>query len=228
MNKLFDYKELSTEQFGLKFRPTISPEIDDMDWYPYGNIDGQLVDMNHKHQQITIEFSDNDKSALLKIMNELKAKNSLNSILEIGVARSGGHSSSVFMVNNKNKDTKYFGVDLNPGVFAGFENPQNNVHCLCTNSSNTQQIMDWMKSHGADKIDLLHIDGLHSINQVMRDFLFAQFVNVGGYVCGHDVAVHPGPHCVYDAISEEYFEKNKYFFDPLENDWGFFVAKRLK
>lgn len=224
---LFPYTQIPTTTFGLKFRPTINPEADAADWIEHGMIDGQLKSMNYKHQLINPEFSDRNKSLVLGSMKTLSEQGKLNAIFEIGVNRSGEQSSTRVMLDNKPLTTKYFGVDLNPGCLDPIRDESKNVFCLCQNSSNIENIMNWCKSKGVDTFDLVHIDGWHSINQVMDDVRFLQHLRVGGIALFHDVGAHPGPHCVYDALDEEFFDKKKWFCEFSE-DWGMAIAVRLK
>ncbi len=214
---------MPTDIFGLKFRPSVGDSFDALDWSNLGNVNGQVVDMNYKHEQIKVEFSDNNKKALLEVMSKLQTESKLNSIIEIGVNRSGEVSSTVCMLGNKPKETKYFGIDLMEHNLSNVRNHEQNVFCLATNSSNFNEIMNFCRGHGVDKFDLVLIDGYHSINQVMDDWRLVQHLNVGGYVVMHDTNYHPGPFCVYEAIDEEYFEKVKHFTD-LDLDWGIAVA----
>jgi hypothetical protein len=225
---IFNYSKLPTNTFGLKFQPSISSELDNADWIEHGLVDGNLVSMGWKHSAIEVEFSEDNKAVLLHAIDELKKENKFNSIFEIGVNRSGDVSSTRTIIDNMTQNTKYFGVDLNEGCLQPVRNDASGIHCLCANSSDFEQIMNWVREKGTQTFDLIHIDGWHSINQVMKDFDFVQFLNVGGYLLMHDVANHPGPHCVFDAIDEDMFEKTKLFDEPTEPDWGIAICKRIK
>ena len=215
-----------TDVFGLKFRPTINPASDAQDWLEYGWFDGKPVSMNHKHQRIVHEFSDNDKSVLSGVINELKSNNSFNAVLEIGVFRSGEWSSTKVILENKPLLAKYIGVDLNEGCLSPVRDSGRNIFCLCQNSSSIDEIMWFANNVGISGFDLVLIDGNHSINQVMDDWRFAKHLNKGGYVVFHDLNFHAGPRCVFEAIDETLFEKKDWLPDE-EFDWGIGTAKKL-
>lgn len=223
--KRFDYKETPTEAYGLKFRPTVSERFDNMDFSQTGIIDGQEVDLSEKHNLIKVEFSDLNKSVLVDVMNDLNSKGTLNSILEIGVYRSHGASSTSVILSEKPWETKYFGIDLLERHLAPIRNHGLNVFCFHENSSNAVSIMEKCKERGVEKFDLVLIDGNHSINQVMDDWRFAEYVNPGGCVLMHDTNYHPGPYCVYEAIDEKLFDKKK-FAEEEALDWGISLARK--
>jgi hypothetical protein len=220
----FDYQEISTDISGLKFLPTI-PGQDDQDWIKTGYINDCLVDMDYKHQNIFPEFSDLDKDVVSLWANKLISQNMLNSILEIGVNKSGEHSSTMHLLKMKPKNTKYLGVDLNPKNLGSIINPETNCFALCENSSNIVNVMQYAHSIGIDNIDLLLIDGFHSINQVAKDWLYTEYLSKGGVVLFHDSNYHPGPYCIFNAIDEKLYNKIKYY-ENEEFDWGIAAAER--
>jgi hypothetical protein len=181
--------------------------------------------MQHKHDRITVEFSSENKRVLADVLDELKAKNKLNSVLEIGVFRSKAESSTKVILDNKLDTTKYFGIDLLEQNLVPIRDDSKNVFALCTNSSNLDEIMNFCKSHSVEKFDLILIDGWHSINQVVLDWRFVEHLNDGGFVVMHDTNYHPGPHCVFDAIDETKFEKARRAI--AEFDWGIATARKL-
>lgn len=227
MSKIFTTTNFPTEVFGLTHRPSINMMEDNKDWISMGVINETLTNMDSKHSEIKVEFSDKNKEVLLSTINELKSRNAFNSVLEIGVYRSREKSSTRVILDNKPLTTKYFGIDLAENQLAEVRNNQNNVFCLCENSSNTKSIMNFCKLHGVKNLDLILIDGFHSVNQVMDDWKLVEFLNVGGYVLMHDTNYHPGPYCVYEAINGEMFEKKK-FQTEESDDWGISSAKRVK
>jgi predicted O-methyltransferase YrrM len=79
---------------------------------------------------------------------------------------------------------------------------------------------------GHNEIDVLFIDGDHSVNQVVKEWAgYVPYLSNNGVVIFHDTTVHPGPAVVYDAIDEAYFDKRRYFADRID-DWGVAVARR--
>lgn len=222
----FKYTEFPTDVYGLKFKPSIDSHMDTQDWISHGWFGDQLVDMTSKHSEIKVEFSDRNKSVLVRCLDELLAQDKLHSILEIGVFRSGNVSSTKVILDKKPLHTKYFGIDLNEGNLSPIRNPEANVFCFCTNSSNIEYILHECKTRDTKTFDFILIDGNHSINQVMDDWRFTEFLNPGGICLFHDTSYHPGPSCVYEAVDEKLFEKTKYFQD-VSDDWGVATFKKL-
>lgn len=225
--KMFDYKELPTDIFGLKFRPSIDEATDQLDWYPYARVNGKMVDLSYKHQLINPEFSSRNKAKVAEVMDDLMNRDMLNSILEIGVNRSGAESSTRVILNKKPQNVKYFGIDLNEGNLSSLRNNDQNVFCLATNSSNTEEIMTFCRDRSVEEFSLIFLDGFHSVNQtILTDFLFVKYLTVGGVLLVHDTNFHP-TQILFDAIDESIFEKQK-CFENVPDDWGMISAKRLK
>ena len=157
-----------------------------------------------------IEFSDWNRSQLTKHFMKISAN--AKAILEIGVCRNDDRSSTWCFINNKNKDTYYFGVDLNDKSF--LNDKENNVYTLQTSSSNIDEIMSFVKSKGVEKFDFIFIDGWHSINQVLDDWRFTEFLSDGGIVGLHDTNCHPGPMLFVDHL-----DTNKYNVEKCCTTW---------
>jgi len=225
--KLFKYEELKSNINGLKFIPNLLEYDNNNDWIENVYMSNIVTNINEKHQKITKEFSEKNKLVLKALIDDLKAKNMFNVILEIGVNRSGEHSSTQFILNNKTKDTKYIGIDMQPGLIASIYSEQQNNYGLATDSSNYDQILKYINSLGVSKIDLFIIDGWHSVNQVVKDWKFTDILNLNGHVLMHDTNYHPGPYCVYEAIDENYYKKEKHLFSELY-DWGVATATKIK
>jgi predicted O-methyltransferase YrrM len=169
-----------------------------------------------------VEFSECNRSSLLESF--LKVKDHAKGILEIGVCRNGKDSSTYVFLNNKKDETVYLGVDLEDKKF--LDNTEKNIHTLKTNSSNTDQIMEFAKSVGIQKFDYIFIDGWHSINQCIEDWKFVSFLADGGVVGLHDTNHHPGPMALIKNI-----DKNKWHLTrccPEKEDNGISFLERVK
>lgn len=180
-------------------------ETDDLDYdltYYHNKFPGISLDLKHTQK---FEFSDWNRSQLKfnfdKVVSDAKA------ILEIGVCRNDGKSSTWVFLNSKNKDTFYFGVDIEDKSF--LDNESENVFTLKTSSSNTEEIMSFVKSKGIDKFDFIFIDGWHSINQVLDDWKFVEFLAPNGIIGFHDTNIHPGPLLFVDNLDPEKFNVEK-------------------
>jgi hypothetical protein len=180
-------------------------DIDDFDYHE--------VYYNQKHPGISPwprggvknEFSDWNRSQLTKYF--MKIASNAKAILEIGVCRNDGKSSTWCFLNNKNPETFYFGVDTEDKSF--LDNDEDNIFTIKTSSSNIEDIMSFVKSKGIEKFDFIFIDGFHSINQVLDDWKFTEFLADGGIVGLHDTNCHPGPMLFVDHLNTEKFNVEK-------------------
>ena len=59
------------------------------------------------------------------------------------------------------------------------------------------------------KVDFLFIDGWHSINQVLDDWKFTEFLADGGVVGFHDTNCHPGPMLFVDNLNPDKYDIEK-------------------
>ena len=182
------------------------------------------------------EFSPENKKALLTEL--LKVKSGVNNIVEIGVARlirkdhdlqTGeviresnipftDSSTSIFL-RNKKDSTKYLGIDIEDKTH--LESYKPNVYTLKAKSEDYEVVSNKMKEAGINEIDFLFIDGWHSINQVIDELWYLQFMKPGGVIGFHDVNHHPGPNKVFNALNPDMFEIINY----NTPDWGIGFAK---
>jgi len=166
---------------------------DDLDWPLVDKkfvFDGELPQFPRWRQKH--DFSKLNQLALEKIF-KLKCAGA-KSILEIGVSRDtnkSATSTSIFL-DNKRKDCVYLGVDIETKTY--LDNKKENVNTLICRSEKVDFIMNHLRSLGVYEIDFLMIDGWHSINQVMTEWEFTNWLSPNGVVAFHDTAYHPGPH----------------------------------
>ena len=152
----------------------------------------------------------------------------LKVIVEIGVENfnvpppEGMKSYTETIIANKSPETYYIGVDKNSKM--AVKDPLNRVHTIQTDSSIRENVYELMDELGIEKIDLLHIDGWHSVNQVVDDWKYTERLSDHGTVVMHDIVCHPGPWAVYEAIDPELYEKAKY----CPGCYGSAVARRIQ
>lgn len=204
---LYNPEHLPTEIPGLKWRPTLSPAEDGAD---------QLKFIGAYDNGIYNPCSPCGKEVITETMNLLGDR--LHCYLEIGVnavqnCPLGTFTQHVF--DTKPADMFYIGVDH--AAIEGLTNPEKHIHCIQTNSSERKQVFDFMDKVGAPLIDILFIDGFHSVNQALDDWQYIERLSPYGYVLMHDASFHPGPWCLYDAVDEMFFNKEKLCMD---NDYG--------
>lgn len=222
---LFAFTETPSTVPGLKFIPTLgSTDMDNMDFIDLVQEDG--THLQEKHSRIHPQFSTKDKEVLAAVLEDKKKEGTLNAILEIGVHRSGDDSSTMCILKTKNPSTKYLGVDLESHAVGGVRDEHNNVFGLQANSSDLARVVEYANSIGIGTFDVIHIDGYHSVSQVVADWKYTALLNKGGVVLFHDTNYHPGPYCVFEAIDETMFDKTKHLTKE-EFDWGVATAKKL-
>lgn len=170
-----------------------------------------------------VEFSQCNRHSLLQSFNEVKDR--AKAILEIGVCRNGGDSSTYVFLNNKKDETIYLGVDLESK--AALNNADKNVYTLISNSSDIEKIMEYARSIGVDKFDYIFIDGWHSINQCIDDWRFVEYLAEGGVVGLHDSNRHPGPVALVENINLEKWELERCCVGDQDNGIAFLKKKSL-
>ncbi len=194
---------------------------DDLDWNggEFFEVPNRPIDVRHpdtgKSQTMSVCNIENLKQQFFKIKNNCKC------ILEIGVDCNGiptEMTSSNIFIKNKNKDTFYFGVDLNDKSY--LNNFDNNVYTIQQDSSDVLSVMNFIKSKGIDKIDFLFIDGWHSINQVMKEWEYTNWISDHGIIGFHDTSIHPGPHLFVKYLNKSKWEVLENTCSDYRNDWG--------
>ena len=194
-------------------------EIDDRDTPDYWT-DRALIEIEKvTGEYMYREFSDCNQYALI---NEfLKVKDKTKVIVEIGVARVEGsvlydHTSTTILINNKNDNTIYLGIDIEDKTHLESERP--NVYTLKAKSEDYDVILQKFKELGITKIDFLFIDGWHSINQVIDELWYVDYMKSGSVIGYHDTNYHPGPSRIINALKPELFDVRKHCVSKI--DWG--------
>jgi len=163
------------------------------------------------------DYTARDLEILRRVLMEMGDR--CRVILEIGVARAKKNSSTNVILECKSPEAVYVGVDIKRKRLTG-----ENVHTLAIDSSETEKVMQKIEElTGKREIDFIHIDGWHSVNQVVKDWKYAQYLSSRGIVFFHDTNYHPGPVEVINAIDRTEFKVKKYFVDKSD-DWGVSVA----
>lgn len=147
-------------------------------------------------------------------------------IVEIGVARLETsryeNTSTSTILSMKSPDAVYIGIDIGDRSFIQSYAP--NAYTIQADSTDTSTCLAAMKKHGIKHIDLLMIDGWHSINTVIQEFAYTDLIPVGGVVVLHDVNLHPGPKNAVEFARPDKWKVEKYCPD----DWGIAVLTKLK
>ena len=139
--------------------------------------------------------------------------------MEIGTASGYTASSTETIINNKTQNSLFYTIDIDERVLpvAGV---YGNIFIIQSDSTG-----DRVKELLQDKrIDILFIDGDHSIDRVFAEYEFyLPYMKDDGIIVLHDTTMHPGPLLLMEAIDPNVF-KTEFF---CSDDYGIGVI-RLK
>jgi hypothetical protein len=156
-----------------------------------------------------------------------KIKDTCKCILEIGVDCNGTPTemtSTRTFLDNKNINTVYLGVDIDDSSY--LNNVDKNIYTLRTDSSNLDEVMQFLNDKGVSEIDFLFIDGWHSINQVLTEWEYTKFLSPNGIVGFHDTSIHPGPTMFVKYLDKKTWHVVENCCSVNENDYGIGFAWR--
>jgi predicted O-methyltransferase YrrM len=169
-----------------------------------------------------VEVSNANISILMHYFGMIR--NECKSILEIGVRNNKETSFTKLLIDNKLTNTKYFGVDIEDKSF--MNDNENNVFTIQTDSTKIDEVLSFAKSHGTEAFNFILIDSWPSINQVLNDWLYIDYLSADGIIALHDTNFHPGPTELVNNLKAERFEVYKECEQDL--DWGItFITKKL-
>lgn len=145
-------------------------------------------------------------------------------IVEIGVSRDGWEFSSTrVLLEQKPATCHYIGIDIGDRDWVASK--ATNVAIIRNSSYDVQNNLQQILALGR-WIDLLLIDGDHSVNSVLKEWEYAKFVRPnGGVIVLHDTNFHPGPWCMCECVDTSCFEVRK--LCETADDWGMGVLRRL-
>lgn len=186
---LYTFIKESTDIVGLNFFPTLIGHSNDDDASAPG---------------APTPPSDNSKTEL-RILRTIckKFKNTPINIMEIGVNRAGDNSFTKILIDTKHNESKYLGVDIEDK--SRLNAPLKNIMTYQIDSSKQVDVRKKLESLSMAHLNILLIDGWHSVNMAVNDWKYSDLVVSGGYVIIHDVHWHPGPRMLIEAI-----DKTKY------------------
>jgi hypothetical protein len=179
--------------YGLKFFPNLEPHVDnDQDFPAFGWPSGPEI--SSCNQEIVTQ-------ALEKIEK-------CRAILEIGVNRNGAASLSRILMDTKPQDCTYIGIDLDDKSF--LNDPSKNIYTFQANSHDQLNIRNKIDKIGVKQLDLIMIDGWHSVNTCVNDWCYVDLLSSNGVVMLHDTNAHPGCCALFHAVDETLFDKQRH------------------
>jgi hypothetical protein len=143
-------------------------------------------------------------------------------IVEIGVADDLGSTVSLGLMNNRAPGAVYIGIDKVDRRH--YNQPEIGIHIIHGNSADRAPCFGLMDSLEREHIDLLFIDGWHSVNQCLADWRYTERLAPDGVVLLHDSNHHPGPAALYAAIDDSVWDKRQAC--PALNDYGLAIVRR--
>ena len=153
----------------------------------------------------------------------LRVKDYCSCILEIGISRNGADSFTNVLLDNKNKETVYIGIDIDDKNY--LNNVENNVYTIRNSSSNVEENMKLINeifdkcNVQRRQFDFIFIDGWHSINQCLIDWEYTSILGENGIVGLHDTAYHPGPKAFMNALNFDKWIVEQNVIET-KDDWG--------
>lgn len=215
MAKVFEYEVTTkeTDRWGLLCEFSVEPKYNDgVCWTePCGKC-AKLPDEK--------DFSTSNQAVLKSCIEPW-----MRSIVEIGICREDWETSSTrILIENRHKDCKYFGIDLDNREFV--KDHGDNIFFQRNSSWNVDENIAAMKEFGIEQIDLLMIDGDHSVNSLLKEWDYTKILSPNGVIVLHDTNFHAGPWCIMEYADPEIFDK-RWECESL-NDFGIGVLKRKK
>lgn len=245
ISKVYNSKKYNwTIPHELNYHITNGKLYNDFDFEPPFNIRKWLIHNDidppfHKHNYsdgrgkkgLRQCFSIDDQEIIkLYMNNRMNLKNKIN-IVEIGVDSANYSdsdpnfqttSTSIFHSLKRPNDI-YLGVDIEDKSF--LNNKEKNIYTIATPAEKTDVVNSYMDTIGLDKIDILFIDGFHSINQVYKEWEYTERLADKGVVIMHDTNAHPGPYFLLKSIDTDLYDVYKYFSDIVDFGVGVAVKK---
>ena len=149
----------------------------------------------------------------------LSVRDHTRSILEIGVNQFGFTRT---WLDNKHKGTTYVGIDVEDR--SHLTDPSKLIWTIHNSSSHVDDNMSTINQFGVKDFDFIYIDGWHSINQVLLDWEYTNFLAPGGIVGFHDTNYHPGPKLFIAALDRGKWEVED---NTSATDWGVVFVRKL-
>lgn len=178
------------------------------------------ADWDDKTRLCPVEWSSSNGRALISIIEEAMSNRDNINILEIGVDRNAAASSTKCFISRLRSEDKYFGVDI---ADRSHIVTSENIRFLKINSSEYGTVVDEMTKFEIDEIDILFIDGWHSLNQILKDLEYVKNMRSDGVIVLHDVNGHPGPREIVRCIDREYWDVINHC--PELSDYGLATLK---
>jgi hypothetical protein len=195
---------------GLSYFPDLEPDISNDQDHPPGG------------WMSALEVSDANLDVVRNVVTEMKDRDALHAILEIGVNRNGERSMSRILLDERPEQCHYLGVDIDDKSY--LDDHDHLIYTVQCSSSDQSKVRDRLREMGVGIIDLLFIDGWHSVNQCVNDWRYTDLLSPTGVVILHDTNSHPGCVALFEAVDPALYHKTRYC---LEADYGIAVFRKV-
>ena len=201
-------KPRPTDIAGLKWFPDLEPEVSNDQDVPINN-----------YWISPLEVTDGNLEIVRQAVAQLGSN--LSAALEIGVNRNGDRSMSRVIMDQRPPLSHYMGIDIEDKSY--LDDPTANTWTMQISSAERHTIADRLKQLGIDALDLIMIDGWHSVNMCVNDWQFTELLSDHGIVILHDTNTHPGCVALFEAVDESLWIKERFC---LANDFGIATFKK--
>jgi hypothetical protein len=184
-----------TMLYGLKFFPSLEPHCSNDQDSP-----------NWGWPTVETEVSDGNLKVVTDAIQKLGA--GCTNVVEIGVHRNEGRSITNILMDTKPSECRYLGVDM--ADKRKLDNPARYIYTLRANSHDKVSVRSKMRTLGMKTIDLLMIDGWHSVHTCVNDWGYVDMLSPHGVVLLHDTNAHPGCVALYEAVDDNLFVKTRH------------------
>ena len=201
-----------TDIAGLKYVPSLNPFCsDDRDHPVYVNW----------YEMPRSEVSDCNLAVVQQAVTELGTN--LLAALEIGVNRNGERSMSRIIMDQRPIGSFYLGVDIEDKSYLDDETA--NTWTIQCSSAERERVTNRMRERGVGLLDLILIDGWHSVNMCVNDWQFTERLTDHGIVMLHDTNWHPGCIALFEAVDESLWIKQRWC---TEDDFGIATFRKRR
>ena len=137
------------------------------------------------------------------LTNLIRSKPYASLFVEIGTASNYITSSTETIINNKTENCLFYTIDIAERVLPPILRLNKNIFIVQSDSTG-DKVKELLQGK---RIDILFIDGDHSIDRVFAEYEFyLPYMKDDGIIVLHDTTMHPGPLLLMEAIDTNVFK----------------------
>ena len=168
-----------------------------------------------------VGLTERTENILKQHLTALFEKKEKINILELGVADGNTNNSTTkILISNKRPQDVYCGIDIiQKNAWNG-----ENINIIHSPSEYIDINIDRLNSLKVNEIDMLVIDGWHSMEQLYKEWQYTRILSNVGVVFINSVNLYPGPYYISKSIDDTKYDIYRYLSDVKDN--GICVAVR--